>query len=81
MSNPRSSSRLREAMRRMDFPKRKKEIGGPALMPHCPSHFVVMDPSHQVLTRSLTAELSNVVGSPCSEKISQAPPENEHGRR
>lgn len=65
----------------MDFPKGKKGIGGPASMAHSPSHFLVMGPSQQIPTSSVTADLSNVVGAPCSEKIGQAPPENEHGRR
>lgn len=49
-------------------------------MVYSPSHFVVMGPSQQIPTSSVTADLDNVVGAPCSEKIGQAPPENEHGR-
>jgi hypothetical protein len=59
----------------MDFPKRKRRIGGPASMAHSPSHFVVMGPNQQIPTSSVTADLSNVVGAPCSEKICRAPPE------
>lgn len=44
-------------------------------MAHSPSHFVAMGPSQQIPTSSVTADLSNVVGAPCSEKIGQAPPE------
>ncbi|KAK2609857.1 hypothetical protein N8I77_003334 [Diaporthe amygdali] len=58
----------------MDFPKRKKRIGGPASMTRSPSHFVVMGPGQQIPTSSVTADLNNVVGVPCSEKIGRAPP-------
>lgn len=40
-----------------------------------PSHFEVMGPGQQIPTSSVTADLNNVVGAPCSEKIGQAPPE------
>lgn len=63
-----------EALRRMDFPKRKRRIGGPASMAHSPSHFEVMGPGQQIPTSSVTADLNNVVGAPCSEKIGPAPP-------
>lgn len=63
-----------EALRRMDFPKRKRGIGGPASMAHSPSHFEVMGPGQQIPTSSVTADLNNVVGAPCSEKIGRAPP-------
>lgn len=59
----------------MDFPKRKRRIGGPASMALSPSHFEVMGPGKQIPTSSVTADLNNVVGAPRSEKIGRAPPE------
>ncbi|KAG6362290.1 hypothetical protein INS49_010520 [Diaporthe citri] len=34
-----------------------------------------MGPGQQIPTSSVTADLNNVVGAPCSEKIGRAPPE------